>query len=253
MGYEVFDNFPLFLIEPLLADDRTRRVALGVDTRTRGFDTKALIDAAGKHQAKLLFITCDENVLYKRFTETRRRHPMARDKTVISGIQKEAALLSPLREAADLSIDTSELSIHDLRHILEGHFQTRGHREMTVSLLSFGFRKGIPREADILMDVRFLKNPHWEEALRPLTGLDESVGAHIESDPDFPKFFENLTQLIEPLIPRYVKEGKTYLTIAVGCTGGRHRSIYVVEKLSKWLKNKGINSNVVHRDTNLKK
>jgi UPF0042 nucleotide-binding protein len=173
---------------------------------------------------------------------------MARGGTALKGIKAEIEMLSALHSNADLGVDTSDLSIHDLRHILEGHFHTEGRREMTISLLSFGFRKGVPREADIIMDVRFLKNPHWEDDLRPLTGKDAGVGRYIEEDDGFTDFFDNLTRLIEPLIPRYMKEGKTYLTIAIGCTGGRHRSVYVITKLERWLKEAGIKVNVEHRD-----
>ena len=252
LGFEVFDNFPLSLIEPLLAETQDpSKLAIGIDARSRGFSAKAITDIAEKINARLVFITCDQDVLLKRFSETRRLHPKATNKPVISGIKEEQAMLGTLAHNADLTIDTSDFSIHDLRHILEGHFGSRSKQGMTINLMSFGFRKGLPREADIVMDVRFAKNPHWDKELRPLSGLDEPVGDHIEEDEGFVEFFENLKNLIEPLIPRYEEEGKNYLTIAIGCTGGRHRSVYTVEKLAKWLEAMPNGVHITHRDLNI--
>ena len=249
-GYEVIDNCPLSLIDPLLAEknSKTHRIALGIDTRTRGFSSDSLLETAQRVKAKILFITCDRHELQRRFSETRRRHPMAGDKDVVAGIKQERNMLRHIREAADTVIDTTEFSIHDLRHVLEGHFISGGEKKLTVSLLSFGFKHGEPRGIDMMMDVRFLRNPHWDENLRPKTGRDKAVGKYIEEDPDFEKFMKNFQKLLKPLLPRYIKEGKNYLTIAVGCTGGRHRSVYIVENLDLWLREQGIFTHVVHRD-----
>lgn len=250
LGLEVFDNFPLPLVKPLISDEQIepRKIAIGIDTRTRGFSTQNVIETAQNLGAQLLFITCDDHELQRRFTETRRRHPLAKEKSVRVGIEEERRLLETIQYSADLVIDTTTLSIHDLRHILEGHFAIQPQKELTVTLMSFGFKHGTPREADIIMDVRFVENPHWVEKLRPLTGRDKEVGAHIEKDPNYGEFIKNFRALIEPLLPRYAHEGKKYLTIAIGCTGGRHRSVYTVEKLAKWLKKTGSLTHIEHRD-----
>lgn len=252
LGFEVFDNFPLSLIDTLVEDTKDQsKLAIGIDARSRGFSAQAITNAIKKIDARLVFITCDQDVLLKRFSETRRLHPKAHDKPVLSGIKEEQAMLNALAQQADLTIDTSDLSIHDLRHILEGHFGSRGEQDMTINLVSFGFRNGLPREADIVMDVRFVKNPHWDKQLRPLSGQDAPVGKHIEEDPAFNEFFEGLKNLLNPLLPRYKAEGKSYLTIAIGCTGGRHRSVYSIEKLAKWLKEQSNTVHITHRDLNI--
>ena len=250
MGFEAFDNFPLSMVEPLLADQgaKSNTIAIGIDARTRGFSTDAVINLCRDHNAKLVFLSCDDAVLQRRFTEPRRKHPLAREKSVKSAIHQEKEILQGLRSEADYVIDTSDLSIHDLRHILEGHFHQKKHKRMTITLMSFGFKHGLPREADIVMDVRFVQNPHWEPELRPLTGKDKAVGDHIEKDPDYAAFIERFETMIKPLLPRYEKEGKIYLTIAIGCTGGRHRSVYTVEKIAKWLTENGAVIHIEHRD-----
>lgn len=253
-NFEVFDNFPVSLAPPLCSEiydgknGSAARIAIGIDTRTRGFSPEAVRDLVQKTGARLLFVTCDSGILQRRFTETRRRHPLAKDRPVSYGIKKEEALLRALQDGADILIDTSETSIHDLRHILEGHFDIAPGQNMIVSLVSFGFRKGVPREADIVMDVRFLRNPHWDEDLKPKTGRDEAVGAYIRQDPDFERFFGNFKALIAPLLPRYAEEGKHYLTLAFGCTGGRHRSVYLVEETARWLEGLGLHVAREHRD-----
>ncbi len=250
LGYEVFDNFPLPLIDELVAKTPAsgKPVAIGMDTRTRGFDPQGIMKKAQQYGARLVFITSDEAVLQKRFTETRRRHPLAADRPVSAGIKKELALLYPLREKADALIDTTELSIHDLRRVLAGYFGENAASRLNVTLMSFGFKNGLPREADIVMDVRFLKNPHWEADLKPLTGQDKPVQEFIAQDPAFDAFLTNFKGLVEPLLDRYRHEGKNYLTLAMGCTGGKHRSVYVVELLSQWLQQKGVTATIEHRD-----
>ena len=256
--YEVFDNFPLSLLPELCAQTRKLKeeeglsgkkgLAIGVDTRTREFSPERVLEAVKQIGARLVFITCDDAVLYKRFTETRRRHPMAAERTVSYGIEKERKILSPLKDKADILIDSSEKSIHELRHMLEGFFSQEQDKNLTISLVSFGFRNGAPREADIVMDVRFLKNPHWDPVLKPQTGLEKDVGEYIRSDEGFDEFISNFKSLIDPLLPRYRAEGKSYLTIAVGCTGGKHRSVFVVDILRKWMEEKGIRVFAEHRD-----
>lgn len=250
LGWDVFDNFPLSLAHALVDDPdyKDQPVAIGLDTRSRGFDPAAILDFVKTHKARLLFLTADENILQKRFTETRRRHPLAKDRPVSAGIKKEQTLLHDLKIATDMVIDTSLLSIHDLRHTLEAQFGENHTAKLAVTLMSFGFRYGLPREADIVMDVRFLKNPHWNEQLKPKTGRDKAVAAHIEQDESCAPFLEHFKQLVGPLLPRYSHEGKSYLTIALGCTGGKHRSVYVVEQLKPWLENQGLPVYLTHRD-----
>jgi UPF0042 nucleotide-binding protein len=248
IGYEVLDNFPLDLIENLLEKNHDRPIALGIDARTRNFSAAKLKKAVKAHHAALLFITCKHSVLQKRFTETRRKHPLAKDRPVSDGIAKEQELLDPIKESADLLIDTTELSIHDLRRTIEGHYNADNKQKITISLISFGFRNGLPREADIVMDVRFLKNPHWDQKLKAKTGKDKEVGKYIQQDQRFNDFMTHFQTMIEPLLQGYTHEGKSYLTIAIGCTGGKHRSVFTVETLSEWFRTLKIKTNIKHRD-----
>jgi UPF0042 nucleotide-binding protein len=249
LGYEVIDNFPLSLVEPLLEQEEStgKSIAIGIDSRTRGFNPSDLVAMAEKYSAELLYVTCDDAVLQKRFTETRRRHPVAKDRPVSDGIRREHELLEPLKDKADHIIDTTNLSIHDLRRMMEERFAL-GESRLMVTLMSFGYKNGLPREADIVMDVRFLRNPHWDESLRPLTGRDEKVGDYIDEDENLNPFLNNFRKLLETVLPRYSHEGKNYLTVALGCTGGKHRSVYVSEKIAETLKSRGINVHVTHRD-----
>lgn len=247
-GYEVLDNFPLNLIIPLLDNDSDKPIAIGIDTRTRNFNPKSLQEAVNTYNAQLLFVDCSEKELQRRYNETRRKHPLAKDRTVTDGIQQERALLEPLKKSADFLVNTTDLSIHDLRRYIEGEFSLNASQSLKICALSFGFKNGIPREADIVMDVRFLKNPHWEESLRPLTGQNDAVAKYIEQDESLNEFFNNFKNLIEPLLYKYQEEGKHYLTIAIGCTGGKHRSVFVTEKLAKWLKELNQTVHIKHRD-----
>ena len=246
LNFEVFDNFPLPLVKSLTKD--SQRIAIGIDSRTRGFNANAILKAAQSLKAKLVFITCDDPVLHKRFTETRRKHPLAKDRPVRDGIRQERRLLFDLQAKADIVIDTSELSVHDLRHILEGYFASKKKQRLTIALKSFAFRYGLPREADIVLDVRFLNNPHWVKELKSKTGLDKKVGAYIARDPAFKSFISDFKKMLKPLLPRYANEGKSYLTIAVGCTGGKHRSVYVAQLLKTWLHDAGYTTHIEHRD-----
>ena len=250
MGFEVFDNFPLSLVDALLSDSEKpdQPIAIAIDVRARGFSPESLLKTVDTHKAELLFMSCEDAVLKKRFTETRRIHPLAKDKPITAGIKEEAGMLSPLQERAELVIDTSDLSIHDLKHILKGHFGIEDQSLLNITLMSFGFKHGSPRTADIVMDVRFLKNPHWEEDLREKTGKDADVAAYIQADEGFDHFIENFKRLMNTVLPRYAREGKSYLTIAIGCTGGRHRSVFTVETLKSWLKNTGYQTHIEHRD-----
>ena len=256
LGYEAVDNLRLSLVPALIrqADPKRRPLALVIDSRPRDFSAQNFLDELEELRGdddldvSLVFLDCGDEVLQRRFTETRRRHPLAEDRTVPDGIQRERALLFPLKEEADVTIDTTQLSIHDLRRILSGHFRRDAQAALQVFVTSFSFRQGLPREADLVFDVRFLTNPHYDPELRPLTGLHPAVAARVEGDADYPAFFRNLTELLRPLLPRYNQEGKSYLTIAIGCTGGKHRSVFVAERLAAWLKEQGLRVNLSHRE-----
>ncbi len=261
-GFEAVDNLPLSLLPMLLAAgpgstagaSRAVRLAVGVDLRTRGFDRRILLDQLAALRARpdldfrVVYLDCDDAVLIRRFTETRRRHPLATDRPVADGIRIEREVMMPLREVADVVIDTTALTLAAFRQNLVAALAVEGARRMTVTVLSFAFRGGLPREADLVFDVRFLENPHYVDALRPRDGRDPAVAAYVDRDPDFAPFLEHLQALLHPLLPRYEREGKSYLTIAIGCTGGKHRSVTTAERLAAWLKSLGTPVTLRHRD-----
>ena len=256
LGYEAVDNLPLSFLPALLQarQEVVAPLAVGIDVRTRDFDVRRLlseIDALAHRDGldiQLLFLDCDNEILARRYTETRRRHPLARDRRVIDGILLEREALVPLRLHAGVLLDTSELRIADLKRVLDGLFGIESRRRLSIFVTSFSFRSGLPREADLVFDVRFLDNPYYDLALRGKTGLDPEVAAFVARDPSFEPFWAALTALLGPLLPRYDREGKSYLTIAVGCTGGRHRSVFIAERLGKWLEEIGQTVVVGHRD-----
>jgi UPF0042 nucleotide-binding protein len=257
LGYEAVDNLPLSLLPDLVrpaAAAQARPLALGLDVRTRGFDIAPfLVELARLRERadlrpQLLFLDCDTDVLLRRYTETRRRHPLAADRPVLDGIVEERRVLGPWREAADLVIDTSLLSGADLKRILGGHFSAGSATPLGVFVVSFSYRRGLPREADLVFDCRFLANPHYVAELKDRDGRDEAVRQYIESDAGYWQFVNGIKALVLPLLPRFEKEGKSYLTVAVGCTGGRHRSVRVAEELATWLKQQGARVSIAHRD-----
>ena len=255
MGYEAIDNLPLNLLDAALSEaDSTLPIAIGTDIRARHFVAATVIDhferltARAELAVTLVFLDCQDGVLIRRFAETRRRHPLAHERGVAEGIAAERQLVAPLRERADLAVDTSHLSPGDLNRILSGHLGLEQDSGMAIFVTSFSYRHGLPREADFVLDVRFLANPHYLPALRPFDGLDPKVADHVQADPEFGGFFTRVTAMLEPLLPRFEQEGKSYLTIAVGCTGGRHRSVVVAERLAAWLREQGRCVNVAHRD-----
>ncbi len=252
-GHEVVDNLPLGLIDGLLAAAATRPIALGLDSRTRAFDAKALaarvaaLRDAGR-DVRLVYLDCADDVLIRRFSETRRRHPLALDRPALDGIRAERDLLGMLKRSADLVIDTTDLSVTDLRARVAERFGGGFSPGLTVTMMSFGFAAGLPREADLVFDMRFLANPHWDVALRPLTGEDAAVAAFVEADPLYAGTLERIDDLIRSLLPGYAREGKAYLTIAIGCTGGRHRSVAVARALAARLEQAGQTVALLHRD-----
>lgn len=256
LGYEAVDNLPLSLLPSLVrpGDGPRRPLAIGIDIRTRDFGAASvlagieqLMSQAGLN-VSLLFIDCDDDVLRRRYTETRHRHPLAADRPLLDGLRHERQLVSPLRERADIVIDTTRLPPAELKRVLAGHFELQERRGLVIFVTSFAYRRGLPREADLVFDARFLDNPHYDPDLRPLTGRDERVADHVQRDPGFGPFWEALTSLLGPLLPRFAAEGKSYLTIAIGCTGGRHRSVAIAEKLTAWLRDRGERVELRHRD-----
>lgn len=256
LGYEAVDNLPISLLSSLLTPGTGsgRPLAIGVDARTRDFGAAPFLEeldgliAMEAFRVRLLFLDCDSEVLQRRFSETRRRHPVTPDRRVTDGIAHERILLAPLRDRADEVIDTTDMAIGDLKRLLDANYALERAPGLAVFVTSFAYRHGLPHEADLVFDVRFLQNPHYVEALRPQSGLDKAVGDFIEKDPDLEAYFRHLTQLLEPLLPRFEAEGKSYLTIAIGCTGGKHRSVYTAERLGAWLIEKGERVSVNHRD-----
>jgi RNase adapter protein RapZ len=262
LGYECVDNLPLTLLSNLLAtkDDVSdhgvdRPLALGIDMRTRAFDAQRVIDqlknlraAAPMLNIRTLFLDCAGEQLAQRYSETRRRHPLAQDRPVTDGIAREREMLAPLRRWADVVIDTSDSATPDLKRKVSDLFRLEQRQELTITVLSFGYARGLPRDADLVFDMRFVRNPHWVDDLRPKTGLEAAVGAYIEADPAFNAAYDSIESLILTLLPRYLREGKSYLTIAFGCTGGKHRSVFTAERLANVLRTSGYNPTVSHRD-----
>ena len=254
-GFEAIDNLPLAYLPDIAASSaRARNLAIAVDIRSRDFSVQPFLATIEKLKQNpnldfsMLFLDCDDEVLRRRYTETRRRHPLAADRTVMDGITHERMLIKKLRDAADVLLDTTETGAADLRNIIAAHY-TKDARHFSLVITSFSFKRGVPREADMVFDVRFLKNPHYEPTLKPLTGFDASVGAYIQTDAGYEDFMHRLQDFILPILPRYIEEGKHYLTIAIGCTGGRHRSVFIAEELGKFLRDKKFDVAVRHRET----
>lgn len=256
LGYEAVDNLRLSLIPALIDDEdiSERHLAVAIDVRNSGFSVEGVLQVVRSLSARpdlktnFLFLDGSDEKLQQRYTETRRRHPLAIDRPVTDGIRAEREMLRILKEEADRVIDTSDISVHDLRRIIGGNYRFDCALGLTLFVSSFSYRHGVPREADLVFDARFLINPHWDTALRSLTGRDDEIVEYIKRDPDYASFMENLTRLILPLLPRYQREGKSYLTIAVGCTGGRHRSVMVSEELANILAVSGYVVGIGHRD-----
>ena len=256
MGYETVDNLPATLVSALVQPDaaRDRPLAIGIDIRTRDFGAAPFLAIVDALRARddidflVLFLDCDDEALLRRYSQTRRRHPLAHDRPVADGIAIERRRLAQLRDRADWVIDTTDLTEGDLRRELRSSFSLARTPAMAVIVTSFAYGQGIPRAADLVFDVRFLRNPHYLDNLRDKTGEDAEVGAYIEGDAGYAAFFRSLVGFIEPLLPRFRAEGKSYLTIAIGCTGGRHRSVYIAEKLGAWLAERGYRAAIRHRE-----
>ncbi|MDP2700310.1 RNase adapter RapZ [Thalassospira sp.] len=255
-GFDAVDNLPLRLLPNFLVSDADLGApcAIGLDIRTRDFGVDQFADIVRSLRAQpgleltLLFVDADTTILQRRFTETRRPHPLTQDRPLIDAITHEKRLMAPIATLADMIIDTSRLKPAELRMILLDQFHIGDKDGMSVFVKSFSFRQGLPGEADLVFDVRFLRNPHYDPELRVCTGLDDRVGRYIEQDGDFAGFMTRLKDLIAPILPRYAEEGKSYLTIAIGCTGGQHRSVYIARLLNDWIGQLGYDVHLSHRD-----
>lgn len=260
LGWETVDNLPLRLLERLLSTDMpegaagARPLAIGIDSRTRGFDADAIVARIADmrqrgYTVSTLFLDCGGTELQRRYTETRRRHPLAQDRPAADGIARERELVAPLRQWAEQVLDTTVSTSNDLRLEIRSRFgdESPGNATM-VEVLSFGFARGVPRNADLMFDMRFLRNPHWDAALRPLTGFDDAVAAYVATDPAYAEAVSRIEELLVMLLPRYQADGRAYVTIAFGCTGGRHRSVHVAERVAARLRGAGFSPTVSHRD-----
>ena len=258
LGWEAIDNFPIRLLVRLIGppwqDSQRTPLAIGFDSRTRGFDPGDVIERVkGLSQrddlvVTTLFLDCTSAELERRYNETRRRHPMAEGRPVGTGIQAERELLEPLRRWADAVLDTSAFTSNDLQQAVRAQFSDSAPQDMAVIVSSFGFARGTPPLADLVFDMRFLDNPHWVPELREQTGQDAAVGEHIERDPAFAEAFERIRDLLLMLLPRYARQGKPYVHIAFGCTGGRHRSVFTTERMAQALRTAGFSPTVRHRN-----
>ena len=255
MGYEVIDNLPLSLVPRLMEGSPLGRpIALGVDVRNRDFNATGLIELIDtltrdpRVSLELLYLDCAVPELIQRYSETRRRHPLAPNETPTEGIAREIDLLMPIRVRADQLIDTTDLSVHDLKAEIARWFDQGAAVRLAVSLQSFSYRRGVPRGVDMIFDTRFLKNPHWDVALRELDGRDAAVAAYIAEDARFVPFFDKVADLVQLVLPAHRDEGKAHLTIGFGCTGGQHRSVACVEKLGNVLAEAGWAVSKRHRE-----
>ncbi|RYF63349.1 MAG: RNase adapter RapZ [Comamonadaceae bacterium] len=261
LGWEVVDNLPVLLLDRLLAtalpeggDGHERPLALGFGANTRGFDAEAIVKRIRNlrekhgHDFGLLFLECGNGELERRYNETRRPHPFASDAPAAVGIARERDVLEPLRTWANRLIDTTDLSAQQLSQQIRDRFSGDSLGEPTLTIMSFGFARGVPRNADIVLDMRYLRNPHWDPVLRPGTGKDADVSAYVAADPAYAESMAQIEALLLTLLPRYRAEGKAYVTVAFGCTGGRHRSVHVAERIAARLRGAGFSPTVVHRD-----
>ena len=255
LGFEAIDNMPLSLVPRLLDGDPIGRpLALGLDIRNRDFETNAVLNTIRQLTddpnvaADVLFLECRPSVLLRRFSETKRRHPMAPTGSPDVGITAENELLAPIRHQATFHIDTSEMSPHDLRNSLQQWFDPDHVTKMAISVQSFAYKRGVPHGVDMVFDCRFLRNPHWDEKLRALDGRYADVRDYVSADPRCGPFFDQVTELVTMLLPAFLEEGKSHLIIGFGCTGGQHRSVTMAEMLLNALAKNGWQASIRHRE-----
>jgi RNase adapter protein RapZ len=253
MGYFCVDNLPLSLVEPLLSQVSAPRIGIILDVRNPDFASRFPPILARVRErvpgARLLFLDASEESLIRRFSETRRPHPLSVDRPLLTALRKERELLKDVRSLADVVVDTSSMTVHELRSFMQKTFvgEQAGAR-MVISATSFGYKFGVPHDVDLIFDVRFLANPHFVPELKPKIGTDPAVAAYIEKDPQTGEFLARLAGFLDYLLPLYEREHKSYLSIGIGCTGGKHRSVYVAEQLSRALQARGLPVRVSHRD-----
>lgn len=257
VGYEVIDNLPLRFVERLLdapSDGVRSPLALGIDARNRDFSVDGVMqvwdDLLKRDDLALsvLYLDCDAATLLRRYSETRRRHPLDPSGHPEAGIAREKELLAPLRDRADALIETGGLNIHELRAEVERRFAATGAAHLAVTMQSFSYKRGLPMGSDLVFDCRFLRNPHWVADLRKLTGQDAAVAAYVREDMRFAPFFEKTKDLIQHLLPAYRQEGKSHLSVSFGCTGGQHRSVVLAEAMAKSLANAEQPVSIKHRE-----
>ena len=257
-GWFVVDNLPPTLLKTMLSlalapANELKRIAVVIDARGGTFFPEALKELHKLRRDvcnyRLLFLEASDDVLVRRFDATRRRHPLASDDSVAVGITRERDLMTPFREGADLILDTSDLSVRGLRTRIGAYFaDTQASEGLKTTVISFGYKFGLPLDADIVLDVRFLPNPHWEPTLRPLTGLEQPVARYVLEQPATEEFLAHAEGLFRMLLKGFQQEGRHYLTVAIGCTGGRHRSVVLAERLGDCIRGEGVGVKVIHRD-----
>ncbi|MBR9843552.1 MAG: RNase adapter RapZ [Rhodobacteraceae bacterium] len=254
-GYEAIDNLPFGLLERLFSGPALDRpMALGLDVRNRDFSQAALLRALDLLKQteglapEVLYLDCQPDVLLRRYSETRRRHPLAPGESPLEGIAQEIDLLIPIRARADVLIDTSEMTPHALRAEIERWFAPESGQKLGLTVQSFSYKRGLPAGVDLVFDCRFLRNPYWDPALRMKNGLDPDVAAYVEADPRFATFFAKLTDMVDMLLPAYLEEGRSHVSIGFGCTGGQHRSVFTAERLAAALAQQGWQVSIRHRE-----
>ena len=252
LGYEAVDNLPYSLLQNIINQKFDGSFAIGIDVRSRDFDGKKLAEFIKKYKKSLrinlIYFDCDTDIIINRYKETRRPHPLKLDLPIKDIIKQERIWLEPLSKTCDHLIDTTHLNVINLKQILSGNFLIDKNLRLNIRILSFGYKYGIPREADMILDMRFLKNPFYLSSLKNLTGKDEKIIKFIENQDAFNFFFKTFIKLFKKIIPLFLNEGKNYVTIAFGCTGGIHRSVMIADRFSKAMKNKLVHIHVTHRD-----
>ena len=256
LGYQAVDNLPLSLLPALVAEKKgaDRPLAIGIDSRAWDFSARDMVAQAAGLRAKknitfaLVFIDCQDVELQRRFTETRRVHPLAVDRPVSDGVARDRARTAAVKTVADIVIDTTDSNARDLKQQIAGRFALGQGHGMQVFVTSFGFKHGLPRDVDYVFDMRFLDNPYWHRNLKKLSGQDKAIAAHIRKDGAYGAFLAQTTAMLATVLPRFAADGRRYLTIGLGCTGGRHRSVFAAEELFAWLGAQGYSCALRHRD-----
>jgi UPF0042 nucleotide-binding protein len=255
LGYETIDNLPISLVSRVVAPGMLgAKIAIGLDTRTRDFTTKAVLDMLAELSAhswlslEVVFVTASNAILVRRFSETRRRHPLAPAETPHDGIDRERDLLNEIQDASTVVLNTSDMSPHDLRAQVDRFFNRGGESKLAITIHSFSYKRGAPAGIDMVFDCRFLNNPYWVASLRSLDGRSDGVQSFVQNDTRFEEFFAKVMDLSVFLLPAYVDEGKTHFSIGFGCTGGQHRSVALAETVAKALANHGWVVSVRHRE-----